>query len=113
MIDEIKQRRHMEQRVEIAARAEQNLQRGDDEYIVSRMTSVLTDRRWLTQAGNYVYPEDMTQQHLTNTIALLRKGGLKRPGCSGRSNAEWLAILEEEALRRGLKLGPTAPSCPS
>lgn len=112
MVAESKERRTRTQRKEFEARAVQNLQTGDDEYIVSRMTSVLTDRRWLTQAGNYVYPEDMTQQHLQNTLAMLRKGGLKRPGCSGRTNDEWLVILEEEARRRGLKIA-TAPSCPS
>lgn len=76
---------------------------GDDEWIAARMTSILTDRRWLTKAGNYVYPEDMGTQHIVNTIAMVMQGRTKRPGCSGRSNAEWLEIFHEELKRRGFK----------
>lgn len=75
---------------------------GDDVFLVARVTSALTDRRWLTVAGNYVYPEDMTNEHLTRAANMLAEGRNKRPGCSGRSNAQWLEIFKNELARRGL-----------
>ena len=55
---------------------------------------------WITKTGQHVPLGSMETRHILNCLHMIRQGRLRRPSCSGFTNAEWVHIFATELTRR-------------
>lgn len=83
---------------------------GDKERVLAlraRRGDKITDMVWATQFDGPVRVVDMTDNHLTNTIRMLRRltwgrNGPRSQKALDSASKGWLVVLVEEAKQRGL-----------
>lgn len=55
---------------------------------------------WVTDKQGEVALTQMTSNHLINCVRYLESGRMRRPGCNGFTNREWVKIMRAELQRR-------------
>ena len=55
---------------------------------------------WIQDSGEAIYLGAMSSPHIVNCIKYIQSGKMRRPSCSGFSNAEWIQIFKVELNRR-------------
>lgn len=55
---------------------------------------------WVTNDKRRLPVGAMEEDHVRKALSLLERGAIRRPGCNGLTNREWILVFKAELLRR-------------
>ena len=71
-----------------------------EEAITEHVAFNLNPKPWIQGDGKPIALADMNYRHICNAQLMITYGRLRRQGCSGLTNQEWLRVFSNELLLR-------------